>query len=147
MSIKDHLNSTLEIARKFQSDLLNSFPRRKETLLQTVEALASMIKPSSVVELSQSGPFQRTYSNIQRAIDGLSHKKEQDCALLFLNQTRMWTDIFLDDEGTFWMFMFLFLNVFPDALYLFADPNATSSVGILSWFDDPHHLLFLSSRL
>lgn len=71
MSIKDHPNSALEIARKFQNDLLSSFPRRKDALLQTVEALASMIKPSRVVELSQAMPFQRTYSNIQKAIDGL----------------------------------------------------------------------------
>ena len=42
--------------------------------------------------------------------------------------------------------MFFFLNVLPDAFYHFADPNATSSVGILPWLDDPHHFLFFSSR-
>ncbi len=47
MSIKDHINSVLAKARKFQLDLLNSFPKRKEALLQLVESLASMLRPSS----------------------------------------------------------------------------------------------------
>ena len=120
MSIKDIVNSALETTRQFQNDLLNSFPRRKEALLQTVEALASMVKPTSVVELSQAAPFQRTYSNIQKAIDELSPDRETGGSSplnspspsvakplpaisdvfpteeigIFLKQTRMWIDIF-----------------------------------------------------
>jgi hypothetical protein len=121
MSLKDSLNSALAKARKFQIDLLNSFPRRKEALLQLVEALAGAVKPSSVVELSLAPSFQRTYSNIQKAIDALntdiesdkseflnslseepidsstaataSRAKETDA---FLSQTRIWTDTFAD---------------------------------------------------
>lgn len=119
MSIKDHLNSLLAKARKFQIDLLNSFPRRKEVLLQLVESLASRINAASVVELSLAESFQRTYSNIQKAIDALSPTAKADKGQLsgtssessiepstaatisnsedvdpFLKQTRTWTDIF-----------------------------------------------------
>lgn len=114
MSINDSLHSALEKARQFQKSLLKSFPRRKEAILQIVESLASAVKPTSVVELSQAAPFKRTYSNIQKAIDGLSPVKapsggsqplkERPLALTntlstekqckFLEQTRMWTDTF-----------------------------------------------------
>ena len=118
MSIADQPN--LEAARKFQQDLLNSFPKRADAILQLVEALASTEKPTSVVELCQEGAFQRTYSNIHKAIDALSAPAlVMGCLLsdrpvdknspssenlnpnqtavdptLFLEQTRRWTEVF-----------------------------------------------------
>jgi hypothetical protein len=108
MSINDCSTSLLAKAQKFQMDLLNSFPRRKEAILQLIEALASTIKPTSAVELSQAGPFQRTYSNVHKAIDslsaaaeikeGMSLKNEPSVTVVdadrFLTQTRRWTNIF-----------------------------------------------------
>ena len=118
MSITDRPN--LEAARKFQQDLLNSFPERSDAILQLIEALASAEKPTSVVELCQEGAFQRTYSNVHKAIDALSSPAIViGCLLsdrpidsnspsnenlnpsqmivdpsLFLEHTRRWTEVF-----------------------------------------------------
>lgn len=119
MSITDRPN--LAAARKFQQDLLDSFPERADAILQLIEALASAEKPTSVVQLCQEGPFQRTYSNIHKAIDALSAPATlMGCLLsdkpadgnfpsdenlnlgqmmvdpsLFLEQTRRWTGVFV----------------------------------------------------
>jgi hypothetical protein len=74
MTITERLHSLLAPARKFQQDLLNSFQTRRYATLQLVEALASAEKPTSVVELCQEGAFQRTFSNVHKAIDGMSLK-------------------------------------------------------------------------
>ena len=117
-SVPDQPN--LEAARKFQQDLLKTFSERGDAILQLVEALASAEKPSSIVELCQEGAFQRTYSNIHKAIDALSmpatvtaklilEKPLDDTSLsdktenlqqpivdpaLFLELTRQWTQLF-----------------------------------------------------
>jgi hypothetical protein len=123
MTVADRSNSLLDAARKFQNDLLHTFPQRREAILQLVEALASAEKPTSVVELSQEGAFQRTFSNVHKAVDalsasakvglvsgkplngegvatdpaGYSHDPQRYAdvdPLLFLQQTRQWTSIF-----------------------------------------------------
>jgi len=93
---------------------LDSFAQRADAILQLIEVLASAEKPTSVVELCQEGAFQRTYSNIHKAIDALSASaivigcplsdKPIDGSVnsgqmvvdpsLFLEQTRGWTQLF-----------------------------------------------------
>jgi hypothetical protein len=119
MNITDRPN--LVGARKFQQDLLNSFPERADAILQLIEALASAEKPTSVVELCQENAFQRTFSNVHKAIDALSasaivinpqptdHPEPVEGkssnneihlnhtvieSALFLEQTRQWTQLF-----------------------------------------------------
>lgn len=58
-----------DAARTFQKELLNRFSRRSYASLQLVEALAHASKPTSVVELSQETPFQRSYSTINKALN------------------------------------------------------------------------------
>lgn len=68
-------------AQTFQKKLLNLFSNRSYASLQLVEALAHASKPTTVVELSQETPFQRSYSVINiatRSYDGkLSPFKEE----------------------------------------------------------------------
>ena len=78
MTIIEQLHSLLAPARKFQQDLLNSFPTRRYATLQLVKALASAEKPTSIVELCQEGAFQRTFSNVHKAIDGMCISKAID---------------------------------------------------------------------
>jgi hypothetical protein len=113
MIINNDLNLTLQKVRIYQIDLLESFPKRKDTILQLVEALACAEKPSSPVELSLTRAFQRTYSNISNAIDAMTpqlgkgkrSESEASCiqtkgeeqptpASSFQQQTRKWTHIF-----------------------------------------------------
>jgi hypothetical protein len=56
-------------ARTFQKKLLNLFNNRSYASLQLVEALAHVSKPTSVVELSQETPFQRSYSVINKVLN------------------------------------------------------------------------------
>ena len=97
MTITERLHSLLAPARKFQQDLFNSFPARRCAILQLVEALASAEKPTSVVELCQEGAFQRTFSNIHKAIDAMSASTNKVIDPIFsLEQTRLWTKIFTE---------------------------------------------------
>lgn len=61
-------------ARIFQQELLNRFGKRSYTSLQLVEALAYASKPTSVVELSQEVPFQRSYSTINKVLGAFGAK-------------------------------------------------------------------------
>ena len=109
MSIADPSN--LDAARKFQKSLLDCFPERADAILQLVEALASAEKPASVVDLCMEGAFQRTYSNVHKAIDalsapftvrshlssdenGMSNTRDVVDPALFLEQTRKLTAVF-----------------------------------------------------
>lgn len=84
----------LDKVRFFQVDLFDSFPKRKNAILQLVEALACSDKPSSPVELSLTPAFQRTYSDISNAIDAMTPRSKTGKPLPFLEQTRKWTRIF-----------------------------------------------------
>jgi hypothetical protein len=59
----------LDQARTFQKKLLNLFDNRSYASLQIVEALAHASKPTTVVELSQETPFQRSYSVINKVLN------------------------------------------------------------------------------
>lgn len=59
----------IDQARTFQNKLLNLFGNRSYASLQLVEALAHVSKPTTVVELSQEAPFQRSYSVINKVLD------------------------------------------------------------------------------
>jgi hypothetical protein len=61
--------SCIDQARTFQKKLLNLFTNRRYASLQLVEALAYVSKPTTVVELSQETPFQRSYSVINKVLD------------------------------------------------------------------------------
>src|ERR1700682_1606603 len=56
-------------ARTFQTKILDLFSNRSSASLQLVEALAHASKPTTVVELSQEIPFQRSYSVINKVLD------------------------------------------------------------------------------
>src|SRR5271155_3062220 len=59
----------IDSARTFQEKLLNLFNTRSYASLQLVEALAHVLKPTTVVELSQETPFQRSYSVINKVLN------------------------------------------------------------------------------
>jgi hypothetical protein len=59
----------IDQARTFQKKLLDLFGHRSYASLQLVEALAHASKPTTVVELSQEMPFQRSYSVINKALN------------------------------------------------------------------------------
>ena len=59
----------IDVARTFQKKLLNLFNNRSYASLQLVEALAHASKPTTVVELSQETPFERSYSVINKVLD------------------------------------------------------------------------------
>jgi DDE superfamily endonuclease len=61
--------SCIDSARTFQKKLLNLFNNRSYASLQLVEALAHVSKPTTVVELSQEAPFQRSYSVINKVLN------------------------------------------------------------------------------
>lgn len=69
MILSQFLQSWIDSARTFQKELLNRFSSRSYTSLQLVEALAHAAKPTSVVELSQEAPFQRSYSTINKVLN------------------------------------------------------------------------------
>jgi hypothetical protein len=69
MIISQSLQFCIDSARTFQKELLNRFSSRSYTSLQLVEALAHASKPTSVVELSQETPFQRSYSTINKVLN------------------------------------------------------------------------------
>ena len=69
MIISQFLQSRIDLAQTFQKELLNRFGSRSFTSLQLVEALAHASKPTSVVELSQERPFQRSYSTINKVLN------------------------------------------------------------------------------
>ena len=69
MILSQPLQSCIDSARTFQKELLNRFSSRSYTSLQLVEALAHASKPTSVVELSQEAPFQRSYSTINKVLN------------------------------------------------------------------------------
>jgi hypothetical protein len=59
----------IDPARTFQKKLLNLFTKRSYASLQLVEALAHASKTTTVVELSQETPFQRSYSVINKVLN------------------------------------------------------------------------------
>lgn len=61
--------SCIDSARTYQKKLLNLFTKRNYASLQLVEALAHVSHPTTVVELSQETPFQRSYSVINKVLD------------------------------------------------------------------------------
>lgn len=63
------LQFCIDPARTFQKKLLNLFSNRSYASLQLVEALAHASKPTTIVELSQETPFQRSYSVINKVLD------------------------------------------------------------------------------
>ena len=69
MILSQSLQFCIDSARIFQKELLNRFSSRSYTSLQLVEALAHASKPTSVVELSQETPFQRSYSTINKVLN------------------------------------------------------------------------------
>jgi len=68
------LQSCIDPARTFQKKLLNLFSNRSYASLQLVEALAHTSKPTTIVELSQETPFQRSYSVINKILDEFGAK-------------------------------------------------------------------------
>ena len=94
MIVNNEHDLILDKVRFFQVDLLDSFPKRKNAILQLVEALACSVKPSSPVELSLIPSFQRTYSDISNAIEAMTPRSKTGEPLTFLDQTRKWTRIF-----------------------------------------------------
>ena len=69
MTLSHFPQSCIDAARTFQKNLLNRFNSRSYASLQLVEALAHASKPTSVVELSQEVPFQRSYSTINKVLN------------------------------------------------------------------------------
>lgn len=69
MMLSHSPQSCIDSARTFQKNLLNRFSSRSYASLQLVEALAHVPKPTSVVELSQEVPFQRSYSTINKVLN------------------------------------------------------------------------------
>ena len=69
MILSQSSQSCLESGRNFQKALLKRFKTRSYTSLQLVEALAYASKPTSVVELSQETPFQRSYSTLNKVLN------------------------------------------------------------------------------
>ena len=63
------LQFCISSAQKFQKKLLDLFDNRSYASLQLVEALAHTSKPTTVVELSQETPFQRSYSVINKVLN------------------------------------------------------------------------------
>jgi DDE superfamily endonuclease len=59
----------IDQARTFQKNILDLFGHRSYASLQLVEALAHASKPTTVVELSQEMPFQRSYSVINKVLN------------------------------------------------------------------------------
>lgn len=84
MILSNSQDSILEKARQYQKELLASFSKRADSILQLVEALASAEKPTSIVELSQEGAFQRSFSNVHKAVDALDTK----------HQSHIWMEMF-----------------------------------------------------
>ena len=70
--------------RLYQKELMASFPKRADSILQLIEALASAEKSTSIVELSQEGAFQRSFRNVHKAVDALDVQ----------HQSRMWMKMF-----------------------------------------------------
>ena len=68
------LKSCIESAQAFQKNLLNLFTMRSYASLQLVEALAHAEKPTTIVELSQETPFQRSYSVINKILNTFGTK-------------------------------------------------------------------------
>ena len=66
--------SCIDSARRFQKKLLSLFNNRSYASLQLVEALAHASKPTTVVELSQETPFQRSYSVINKILNAFAAK-------------------------------------------------------------------------
>ena len=64
----------IDAARTFQKKLLNLFSNRSYASLQLVEALAYASKPTTIVELSQEAPFERSYSVINKLLDTFGAK-------------------------------------------------------------------------
>jgi len=58
MILTNSQDSILEKVRQYQKEPMASFPKRADSILQLVEALASAEKPASIVELSPEGTFQ-----------------------------------------------------------------------------------------
>lgn len=69
MMLSHSLQSCIDSARTFQKELLNLFSNKSYISLQLVEACAYALKPTSVVELSQEAPFERSYSTINKVLD------------------------------------------------------------------------------
>ena len=60
---------------QFRLELYQNFNKQADTLLELVDALSSTPTAKSVVELSQSGCFRRSYSTIFKAIEAWSPEK------------------------------------------------------------------------
>ncbi len=69
MILSHDSQSCIDSARTFQKALLKLFSNRSYISLQLVEALAYALKPTSVVELSQEVPFERSYSTINKVLN------------------------------------------------------------------------------
>lgn len=96
---------------QFLSDIYNNVPRRSDAIVQLIESLACAEGITSVVALSQEPAFQRTFSNIHKAIDAMSasarvprkplSQKNTESGVtidpeLFSQQTFTWTKIFAE---------------------------------------------------
>jgi hypothetical protein len=103
--------SCIDSVQTFQKKLLNLFTNRSYASLQLVEALAHALKPTTVVELSQETPFQRSYSVINKVLNAfgvgsLVTKKvdTERCAkiiqisdpIAFLRITKPFSDLFFE---------------------------------------------------
>ncbi len=69
MTLSQSIQFCIDQARTFQKKLLNLFKNRSYASLQLVEALAYASKPTTVVELCQETPFQRSYSVINKVLN------------------------------------------------------------------------------
>jgi DDE superfamily endonuclease len=69
MILSHSSQSCIDLARAYQKKLLSLFPSNRFSSLQLVEALAHASKPTTVVELSQEIPFQRSYSVINKILN------------------------------------------------------------------------------
>jgi DDE family transposase len=112
MEMVSHLlQFCISSAQTFQKKLLDLFNNRGYASLQLVEALAHASKPTTVVELSQETPFQRSYSVINKVLnafgaeslvttttkEGESVKTVQKVGLVaFSKITKPFSDLFFD---------------------------------------------------
>jgi len=74
MTLSQSIQFCIDQAKTFQKKLLNLFGSRGYASLQLVEALAHASKPTTVVELSQETPFQRSYSVINKVLNAFGQE-------------------------------------------------------------------------
>jgi len=83
------MQETINHLQKFRKDLYNCFPKRRDAIMNLLDAISSYGHVSnSVVQLSKADSFERQYSSITDAIgDGLPHADFKEISRLVYNYT------------------------------------------------------------